>query len=921
MTNQGSGPQTKKEMQNFLEIARKFHAAGLAVIPYVGKEHPLNPAQTWRKVQDMTFPEWKKYRTKTQTKEEVEALFKEPAERIALLCTGNIEGIDIDVKNDPAGTIAEEYFQHIKEQPGGAELLEKCVLQATKSGGFHIIYRAANRGRNQKLTTRAGAKEAVIETRGEGGLLFIAPSPGYDVTAGSLLSIPEITEEERSFLICAALELSEVVEVTEEEEKRGGGQIRGNEGQPGERPGDAFNTTNDPLELLEAAGWKVTGSRNSNIIHLTRPGSRSGEVHGSILTTRNGGRVFYPFTTSTAYTAEKCYSAFAIFAQENHAGNLSEAARALRAQGYGGSNAGGTPAPPVQLYGLKGNPAEVVLVQDKESAQAAEEAGLLGVVAIEGALDAAKINAARAAGAKRFTVCFGTGKEEATFQAVEALLRYQETERGLFWVFVAGIEAGNLGALLGQPGGRAQFEEALREQRSAAAFLAQYFATVRAPIIARQHTAGRLDKDLLRPYFKEELTLLFRLLPPTETAYFEHLLAEILEGYFLTWEEIRHDAQGLKMQEAEKRYRQEAALKAERAAELFREGKKEAAEEELKGVQEARRAAGASQFSGLHYIRTEAELRAQIVNAPPTLETPYKYEVEGKRRALKLPAGGLSIFAGRPEHGKSRMLVNLALEVVRAYPGEVHYFTFEESAEAVTIKALNCFLDRDLAGRLYDGNAEALEAHFRGERGAILEDAIKDFEPGKEEFFRWIEERRLNIHFSELRAESLAEAIRYLHGRGNVSAVFVDYIQLLTLEKPGRVIGNRQQELKEICNLLKDVARETGLPLILAAQFGREVASAEQMKAAMLREAGDIEQTAALIVGLWNRFRDEPAAPEIEARILKNRGGAPNGSGVWQYNGNRYRIYPNGTTTSAAAPGALGGDVPADVQKLLNSKK
>lgn len=900
-------------MQNFLEIARKLHAAGLTVVPYVGEEQPLNPAQTWRKRREMTFPAWKKYQTEPQTKEEVEALFKEPAERIALLCTGNIEGIDIDVKNDPAGTIGEEYFQHIKEQPGGAELLEKCVLQATKSGGFHIIYRAANRGRNQKLTTRAGAKEAVIETRGEGGLLFIAPSPGYEVTAGSLLSIPEITEEERSFLICAALELSEVVEVVQEEEKRGGGQIKGNEGQPGERPGDVFNAKHDPLELLEAAGWKVTGSRNSSIIHLTRPGKSTG-VSGSILTTRSAARVFYPFTTSTAYTAEKCHSAFAIYAVENHRGDFSAAARALRAQGYGGSNAGGTPAPPVQLYGLKGNPAEVILVQDRESAQAAEAAGLLGVVAIEGALDAAKIKAARATGAKRFTVCFGTGKEEATFQAVEALLRYQETERGLFWVFIAGIEAGNLGALLGQPGGRAKFEEALREQRSAAVFLAKYFAEVRAPKIAKEHTAGALDKDLLRPYFKEELTLLFRLLPPTETAYFEHLLAEILEGYFLTWEEIRHDAQGLKQQEAEKRYRQEAALKAERAAELFREGKKEEAEEELKGVQEARRAAGASQFSGLHFVRTEAELRAQIVNAPPTLEMPYKYEIEGKTRALKLPAGGLSIFAGRPGHGKSRMLVNLAVEVVRAYPGEVHYFTFEESAEAVTIKALNCFLNMNLAGRLYDSNAEALEGYFKGERGAILEDAIADFEPGKKEFFRWIEERRLNIHFSELRAESLADAIRYLHGRGNVSAVFVDYIQLLNLEKPGRGINNRQEEVKQICNLLKDAARETGLPLILAAQFNREVKGAQEMTAAALREAGDIEQTAALIVGLWNQYEDNPPAPKIEARILKNRGGAPNGSGTWEYNGNRYRIYPNGTTTSAAAP------APGELKKV-NFKK
>jgi replicative DNA helicase len=70
---------------------------------------------------------------------------------------------------------------------------------------------------------------------------------------------------------------------------------------------------------------------------------------------------------------------------------------------------------------------------------------------------------------------------------------------------------------------------------------------------------------------------------------------------------------------------------------------------------------------------------------------------------------------------------------------------------------------------------------------------------------------------------------------------------------------------------------------------------------AALREAGDIEQTAALILGMWNRYQDaENPGPELAVKVLKNRGGSPNGRAVWAYDGNRYKIYPDGTAAGGA---------------------
>jgi len=553
----------------------------------------------------------------------------------------------------------------------------------------------------------------------------------------------------------------------------------------------------------------------------------------------------------------------------------------------------------------------VVLVEGELDAMRAHTAGFKEVAALGGSFISDKqIEAALRAGARSITLALdndAAGKT-ATRAAVEALLRYQEKTEKTFAVFVCHYPEGckDFDELLNLQEGKEQAAAMLQTRKAASNYLALFFANERAPKIAAEHTGGRLDSDLLRPYLKEELTQLWRLLPASETAYFEYILSTVLEDYFLTWEEIKFEAESLREIEAAKRYRQEAAKKAEEAAGLFKEGKSEEAEEALKEVERARSRAGAGKFTGLLQVRTEAALREHILNAPPTLETSFKIDVDGRKTALKLPAGGISIFAARPGHGKSRMLVNLALDICGKHAGEVHYFTYEESAEKVTLKALNAHLDRDCTGPLVDKNEEALEAYFKGRALDMIPTEAARFETDKEAFFGLAGEQRLNIHFSEMPAESLVDAIRYLHRQRNISAVFVDYIQLLNLEKTGRGINSRQEEVKRICGLLMDATRETGIPLVLAAQFNREAKRPEDMALTHLREAGDIEQMAALVIGLWDKNANDPAnlpedkAQEIIVKVLKNRGGAPNGRGEWAYNGDRYKVYPEKQTTQNA---------------------
>ena len=87
----------------------------------------------------------------------------------------------------------------------------------------------------------------------------------------------------------------------------------------------------------------------------------------------------------------------------------------------------------------------------------------------------------------------------------------------------------------------------------------------------------------------------------------------------------------------------------------------------------------------------------------------------------------------------------------------------------------------------------------------------------------------------------------------NLGGVFIDYFQLLKLPTGKyKNYNSRQEELKQICIDLKDTAVKTGLPIILAAQFNREVTNLERLHPTNISEAGDIERIMHTLVGLWN---------------------------------------------------------------------
>lgn len=270
---------------------------------------------------------------------------------------------------------------------------------------------------------------------------------------------------------------------------------------------------------------------------------------------------------------------------------------------------------------------------------------------------------------------------------------------------------------------------------------------------------------------------------------------------------------------------------------------------------------------------------------------------------LKLPGGQITIIAGPTSHGKTSLLTNLCLGALNWNPGKsVYFFSYEESMSSITTLFLNTFIDKELS----KNNRESIDSFLRdGSLKYIRKELEEDFVRDKNAFFQnLVSPGRLNIFYADMSIEQLVRAIHFLKkNRDDIGMICIDYMQLLRLSK--NVAFSRQEELKQICLMLKDCAVATGLPIVLAAQFNRQVVAEADLSPTNIGEAGDIERVASMIIGFWNRkflgfsregnktkageIIKEPRA-ELYIEILKGRKIGNNHSEVLSFNGNTGKI-------------------------------
>ena len=246
---------------------------------------------------------------------------------VCLICgaiSGNLEVIDIDNHLNNAA----EIFAELISIGEVSAIIQKydIPIESTKSGGYHLFYRCKEIGANQKLAI--DQKTAIIETRAEGGLIVCAPSKGYELNAGDLNNIPEITASDRDLLLSYCRSFDKSAPIPDGEKVKQSNFAMPESSSPfdvsGERPGDIYNRQNvaESKSILEAHGWKCLGGK-----FWRRPGKDSGvsATFGHV-----AQDVFYVFSANAhPFSDRKCYHPFDILTHLEFGGDYTRSARSV----------------------------------------------------------------------------------------------------------------------------------------------------------------------------------------------------------------------------------------------------------------------------------------------------------------------------------------------------------------------------------------------------------------------------------------------------------------------------------------------------------------------------------------------------------------------------------------------------------------
>jgi len=251
--------------------------------------------------------------------------------------SGNMEMCEFEGRAVATGIDVRFIEMLIKEGAGNlaTRLFSTGYTQNSPSGGLHVFYRVtgpvAGNTKLASIDTPEGVRP-LIETRGEGGFVVVAPSSGtvhesgrgWTARTGTPDDIPTITEAERDLLHCLARSLTAVRPPVRVDTP--GPALASAEGESA--PGEDFNARGTWREILEPLGWTLV--RNVGGREFWR---RPGKDHGI---SAQADDYFYCYSSSVDLPHEEGLSKWRLYAMTHHNGDFSRAASALRHDGFGG---------------------------------------------------------------------------------------------------------------------------------------------------------------------------------------------------------------------------------------------------------------------------------------------------------------------------------------------------------------------------------------------------------------------------------------------------------------------------------------------------------------------------------------------------------------------------------------------------------
>jgi replicative DNA helicase len=214
-----------------------------------------------------------------------------------------------------------------------------------------------------------------------------------------------------------------------------------------------------------------------------------------------------------------------------------------------------------------------------------------------------------------------------------------------------------------------------------------------------------------------------------------------------------------------------------------------------------------------------------------------------------LQCSDLIILAARPSMGKTALAVTMAANAAAARAAGPEAEDLPGGRYAVGLFSLEMSAEQ-LAMRLLSAQADLSSDDLR--RGKLREDEWKRVVQASQD----LASRSLFIDDTPaLSIAALRTRARRLKRRHGLSALVVDYLQLVRPTASSSQIS-RVQEIAEITQGLKAIAKELNIPVLALSQLSRAVEQREDKRPMLsdLRESGAIEQDADVVMFI---YRDE----------------------------------------------------------------
>ena len=225
----------------------------------------------------------------------------------------------------------------------------------------------------------------------------------------------------------------------------------------------------------------------------------------------------------------------------------------------------------------------------------------------------------------------------------------------------------------------------------------------------------------------------------------------------------------------------------------------------------------------------------------------------------------LLILAGRPSMGKTSLATNIAFNVAKAFKRGAK----SDGSEGTIDGGVVGFFSLEMS-------AAQLAQRILSEAAEVPSEQIRKGDLNPQEFQRYLRAAQdlesCPLYIDDTPALPIAQvaarARRLKRSPQGLDLLIIDYLQLL--RGSGRS-ENRVNEVSEITQGLKAIAKELNIPVIALSQLSRQVESREDKRPQLsdLRESGSIEQDADVVMfvyrGEYYKEREKPGEENLEA--------------------------------------------------------